>query len=378
MSKYERPTMSRAEYRQNQPQVPQQQKPKKKRRILKAVLILLALLLGGTAAYAGYAYFSTKDAADKTYDKKNEVTDVDPGYFDGKNSISILLLGTDTGAFDRTEELGRSDTMILATVNPEKKTTTLMSIPRDTMAEMVGDSNFNVQKINAAYSIGNAKMAMASVSSLVNVPVKYYAAINMAGLQKLVDLVGGVDVNVKFAFSYGGSTFKVGKMHLDGKAALNYARMRYDDPENDYGRQKRQREVIFSIVKSVISLNTVTKLQGILDAISTNVKTNLTFNNLVGILTNYSGDVKTMKNDYLHGTPAYIGDASYQVMKTAELQRISDLVRTELNLETETIDNNETYQNEQNTNFNWLSGDQYQQFTIYAANQPGVVWNGSN
>lgn len=378
MSKYERPTMSRAEYRQNQPQVPQQQKPKKKRCILKAVLILLALLLGGTAAYAGYAYFSTKDAADKTYDKKNEVTDVDPGYFDGKNSISILLLGTDTGAFDRTEELGRSDTMILATVNPEKKTTTLISIPRDTMAEMVGDSNFNVQKINAAYSIGNAKMAMASVSSLVNVPVKYYAAINMAGLQKLVDLVGGVDVNVKFAFSYGGSTFKVGKMHLDGKAALNYARMRYDDPENDYGRQKRQREVIFSIVKSVISLNTVTKLQGILDAISTNVKTNLTFNNLVGILTNYSGDVKTMKNDYLHGTPAYIGDASYQVMKTAELQRISDLVRTELNLETETLDNNETYQNEQNTNFNWLSGDQYQQFTIYAANQPGVVWNGSN
>ncbi len=170
-------------------------------------------------------------------------------FFDGKNPVSILLLGTDTGKFGRSDEISNTDTIIVATIDAQNKRSALFSVPRDTMAEMIGTSSFNVQKINAAYSIGKAKMAMNTVSALVNVPLKYYVEVNMAGLEKIVNAVDGVDVQVPFTFSYGGYTFTKGPMHLNGAQALAYARMRYDDPENDYGRQKRQRQVIKSIVK---------------------------------------------------------------------------------------------------------------------------------
>lgn len=84
-------------------------------------------------------------------------------------------MGTDTGAFNRTDKMGNTDTMIVAVVNPTKKRYTLMSIPRDTMAQMVGAKSLTAEKINAAYSIGGAKMAMNTVSKLINVPIKYYA-----------------------------------------------------------------------------------------------------------------------------------------------------------------------------------------------------------
>ncbi|MDK7094082.1 LCP family protein, partial [Gardnerella swidsinskii] len=77
--------------------------------------------------------------------------------FSGKEPFNILLLGTDTGAFGRKEVRGNSDTMIIVTVNPAKKKLSLMSIPRDTMARMIGTESFSVHKINAAYNIGGAK-----------------------------------------------------------------------------------------------------------------------------------------------------------------------------------------------------------------------------
>lgn len=373
MSEYTKPTMTRAELHssENQP------KPPKKSHFLRNFIVVLAIALIGFGAYAGYAYFRAKNAVDKTYDAKNAVQ-VKAGYFDGKNPVSILLLGTDTGKFGRSEEISNTDTMIVATIDAQNKQSALVSIPRDTMAEMIGTQNFNVQKINAAYSIGEAKMSMDTVSSLLNVPLKYYVEVNMAGIEKIVDAVNGVDVDVPFDFSYGGYTFKTGKMHLNGAQALAYARMRYDDPENDYGRQKRQRQVIKSIVKNAISLNTVANLESILNSLEKNVKTNLTFNNLISIMRNYTDAADEMKSDYLHGTPAFIGEASYQVMATTELQRISDLVRSQMGLEQETLDNNETYQNEQNTTFDWKSGVYTQPYTIYSKNSPGVVWNGSN
>ena len=373
MSENDKSTMTRAELHKNDNLA----REPKKHHFLRNILIVLILLLIGFGTYAGYTYFRAKNAVDKTYDSKNAVN-VDPGFFDGKNPVSILLLGTDTGKFGRSDEISNTDTIIVATIDAQNKRSALFSVPRDTMAEMIGTSSFNVQKINAAYSIGKAKMAMNTVSALVNVPLKYYVEVNMAGLEKIVNAVDGVDVQVPFTFSYGGYTFTKGPMHLNGAQALAYARMRYDDPENDYGRQKRQRQVIKSIVKNAISLNTVKNLETILDSFEDNVRTNLTFNNMISIMRNYTSAADNMKSDYLHGTPAFIGDASYQIMATTELQRISDLIREQMGLETETLDNNETYQNEQNTTFDWHSGVYTQPFTIYSKSNPGVIWNGAN
>ncbi|MGO3900405.1 MAG: LCP family protein, partial [Lactiplantibacillus argentoratensis] len=100
---------------------------------------------------------------------------------DTTKPLSILLLGVDTGADGRIDK-GNSDTIMVVTINPQTKKTLITSIPRDSLAEMVGDQDTNVQKLNAAYNIGGSKMAKASVSKLFNVPIDYYATINMGGL----------------------------------------------------------------------------------------------------------------------------------------------------------------------------------------------------
>ncbi len=167
-----------------------------------------------------------------------------------RKKFAVLLMGTDTGALDRTEKMGNTDTIILAVVNPEKKRYTLMSIPRDTMAQMVGSNQFRVEKINAAYSLGGARMSMASVSKLINVPIKYYALVNMGGIMKMIRYVGGINIRPTLSFEYGGYIFKKDKLtHMGGAGALAYSRMRYDDPQGDYGRQQRQRQVITTLIK---------------------------------------------------------------------------------------------------------------------------------
>lgn len=143
-----------------------------------AVAIILALTAGGY-----YIYHTLHWTADHTYiplsnQKKSEKT------LNKTKPISILLMGTDTGAFGRTEIRGRSDTMIFTTLNPQKRNTTMVSIPRDTMAQMIGSNETNIQKINAAYGIGGTDMAVNSTSALLGVPISYYVIINMGGWKK--------------------------------------------------------------------------------------------------------------------------------------------------------------------------------------------------
>ena len=137
--------------------------------------------------------------------------------------VSILLLGVDTGALGRTEK-GRTDSMVIVTVNPHTEQTTLVSIPRDTYAEIVGYGTWD--KINHAYNFGGTAMSINSVQSLLDIPVDFYVIVNMSGIKEVVDAVGGVDVDSPIAFNQNGYSFVVGTNHLDGEAALAFSRMR--------------------------------------------------------------------------------------------------------------------------------------------------------
>ena len=124
-----------------------------------------------------------------------------------------------------------------------RKKAQLLSIPRDTYTEIVGMKTYD--KINHAYAYGQAKMAINSVEKLFDTNIDFYMEINMSGLMEFVDAVGGIEVTSPLTFTYEGRSFEEGKTELlDGESALRFARMRYDDPEGDYGRQKRQRIVI--------------------------------------------------------------------------------------------------------------------------------------
>lgn len=324
----------------------------KKRHIFAWIITVVAIIALGALAYFGYIYFKTKNAIDQTYDPQNKVA-INKGEFNGKKKFAVLLMGTDTGAFNRKEKRGRTDTMILAIVNPAKKRYSLVSIPRDTMAQMIdpddADADFKVEKINAAYEIGGPRMAMATVSKLINVPIKYYAVINMHGIMKMIRYVGGINIRPTRSFEYGGYVFQKGKLtHMGGAGALAYSRMRYEDPLGDYGRQARQRQVIITLIKKTISVSSLSNLNSILSSVSGNVKTNLPFSSLQQIGLNYRSSGKNAKSDYLHGIGVNIDDAAYQVQPTEELQRISDYCRKELGLTPEKVDNNETYQNKRN------------------------------
>ena len=339
----------------------------RKHRIWPWILGLVVLAAFGAAiAYFTSVYFKTKNAVDKTYDPHTAVKTT--GEFNGKKRFAVLLMGTDTGALDRTEKRGRTDTMILAVVNPTKKRYALVSIPRDTMAQMIGyKDGFKTEKINAAYELGGAKMSMDSVSKLINVPIKYYAVVNMGGIMKMIRYVGGINIRPTLSFEYGGYIFKKGKLtHMGGAGALAYSRMRYDDPRGDYGRQERQRQVITTVIKKAISVSSLSNLDSILTSVSSNVRTNLPFSALQEIATNYRGCAKTSSSDYLHGYNAMIDDAAYQVQPTSELQRISNKVRSELGLERAIVDNNETFQNERNIAHGFdFKSDKTQDYHIY-------------
>ncbi len=321
-----------------------------------AISILgLMLVLG---AYAFRVYSDARTAIGGTFEQlsgRNATAKIKD-----EKPISFLLLGTDTGALGRTEK-GNADTIIVVTINPKTKKTTMVSIPRDTLANIQDGSTRNLRKINSSYLIGGSTTAVKTVEDLLAIPIDYYVTVNMAGLADIVDAVGGIDVTVPFSWddrANGTGVFTKGPAHLNGKRALQFARMRHEDPEGDYGRQKRQQTVIKAIMKKVLSANTLSNYKTLLNTLKGNLQMNLTFDDLMGIGTNsdYVAALKNVKRDNLKGTGAYINSASYQVTKTSELQRVSDLIRKQLGKSTKNVDNAVTHQNDLNTTFDWSSG----------------------
>ncbi|WP_375677642.1 LCP family protein, partial [Lactobacillus delbrueckii] len=158
--------------------------------------------------------------------------------------IAILLMGTDTGALGRTYK-GRTDSIMVAVLNPKTKKTTLVSFERDMQVNLPDYPEYSPSKLNAAYAYGNAKELAKVLKKYFNIPINAYVLINMGGLKTIINKVGGVDITPNLSFTYEGYTFTKGeKTHMDGAKALAYSRMHYDDPEGDYGRQKRQRQIL--------------------------------------------------------------------------------------------------------------------------------------
>ncbi|MBO0419500.1 LCP family protein [Vagococcus fluvialis] len=301
---------------------------KKKSPIKKFLLVLLSVLLLiilGTGAFLAKTYFDVKSTASKV-SQKVEGREATTSVAEGK-PFSVLLLGLDTGDFGR-DDVGRSDTILVATVNPNENKTTLISIPRDTRMEMVGYGT--VEKAAHAYAYGQEKMAMDSIEKFLDIKLDHYAWINMQGLKDLVDAVDGVVVENKFEFTQEGFTFPAGKTALNGEQALAYTRMRYEDPNGDYGRQVRQQDVIKGIADKSLSFSGVTKYKQILNAIESNMKTDLEPDEMFKIAKDYRNSFTTIDQETLHGNGEMIDGVSYQVIPDEELARVQLLLDQQL------------------------------------------------
>ena len=292
--------------------------------IIFGIILVLFLAVVGMGAKL---YWDVSKSMDKTYEtversKKSQVN------LNNKEPVSVLLLGIDTGDDGRVEQ-GRSDTTIVATVNPRDKQTTLVSLARDTYVDIPGQGKQD--KLNHAYAFGGASLAMDTVENYLNIPINHYVSINMAGLKELVNAFGGIEVNNNLTFSQDGYDFTIGKISLDGEQALSYSRMRYEDPNGDYGRQERQRKVIEGIVQKVLSFNSVSNYQQILTAVSDNMKTDLSFDDMKKITLDYRSAFGKVKQDQLQGTGFMQDGVSYQRVDEQELTRVQQELKNQLN-----------------------------------------------
>ena len=306
-------------------------KPKKKRNGLKIFLIIVLVLFIALGLFIWKIYSDVAGTTEKIHkDVKTEEVRESSIDISKKDPFSILMLGVDTGDLGRTEQ-GRSDTMMVMTVNPTTNKATMVSIPRDTRTEIVGHGT--TDKINHAYAFGGTAMSVNTVQSMLDIPIDYYVEVNMKGLQDIVDAVGGVQVTSPLTFSYEGYNFTEGEStSLDGKTALAYSRMRYEDPNGDNGRQERQRQVIQATVEKVASLSTISNYQDILGTLENNMQTNLEFNDMMKIFNNYRSAAGNIQQEQLEAAGATIDGIYYGIVSDEEMNRVSGLLKEQLEL----------------------------------------------
>ncbi|MCD5032959.1 LCP family glycopolymer transferase [Enterococcus faecalis] len=297
-----------------------------------SIFVILSLCILG---YIGKIYFDVKQTINTSYEEVERLSGEKKklSMTNEKSPFSVLLLGTDSGDFGRTEQ-GRSDTLILATINPKKETTTFVSIPRDTYTEIIGYGTKD--KINHAYAYGGVSMAMATVENLLSTHIDYYVQVNLKGMKELVDVVGGVEVNNPFTFNYDDTEFPIGKIKLDGEKALKYSRMRYDDPEGDYGRQKRQQQILVGILDKLKSVGMSFNYSNVLNVVGENMKTDISWELINKKFKDSYSALKNIKTDQLigegftgNGTTGQEG-ISYQRVQEKELSRVRQLIAEQL------------------------------------------------
>ena len=221
--------------------------------------------------------------------------------------------------------------MMLLTVNPNTDKTSIVSIRRDTYTEIIGRGHKD--KINHAYAFGGTSMAMNTVQNLFDIPVDYFVSVNMESMQQIVDAVGGISVIPPLSFSSGDYSFVEGQStHMDGPKALAYSRMRKGDPEGDYGRQHRQRQVIEGTMRSIASLDSIFNYRNILGTMGDSMKTNMNFDDMVDMFNNYRSSVSNVDQVQLSGSGQMINGIYYEIIPDEEINRVSSHLKSELEL----------------------------------------------
>lgn len=289
---------------------------------LKIPLIVILVLVLGVGSYA----FSIYNHAKKTVnDKMNEpVNSIDVNVTKKKmedtESLNILLLGIDSP----TSEKGRSDALMILSLDPKNETMQLISIPRDTRTLIVGKDIED--KINHAYAFGGADMAVATVEDFLDVELDYYVRMNMEGLEQLVDELGTITVYNDIAWNDSKYDFEFGPTKMDGDQTMHFVRMRKEDPDGDFGRTKRQRQVIQGIIDRGASIDSVTKINGMIEVLGNNMATNLDFDDMKKLLFDYKNTRKKFTDYQMKGTGKTIDGIYYLQVDDEEIEKVRQMI----------------------------------------------------
>ncbi|MCE4955690.1 LCP family protein [Macrococcus caseolyticus] len=306
----------------------------------KILLIILSLSLAIVPiSYAAYLYTTTKGAVDLSFSKNSEKSALrDKAVDPSMDHISILFLGIDDSISRRENgqkaSQARTDAMILATFDRSDKQIRLVSIPRDTLAYIPSVKYYD--KITHAHAEGGPESSKEAVEQLFNVPVDYYARVNMQAFVDIVDELGGIEFDVPFdideptKLDKGRIKVKAGQRVINGDEALALVRSRHVD--TDLGRGKRQMQMIEAIVKKAKDTNSLDKLDNLVEIVGNNAKHNLTFNNITSLASYYTTNDVKFKKTQLKGTDYMYNGVYYYNPVLDDIYKISKLLRKDLEL----------------------------------------------
>lgn len=297
----------------------------KKKKIILSIVGVCVVLIGAyvvNLAIAAQSALKTMQQPIEKSDKREEEISLEK-----KDPFSLALLGVD----ETETNLGRTDTIIVATVNPEKNTIKMLSIPRDTRTEIVG--NDTVEKINHAYTRGGTQMSIATIENFLDVPIDYYVQINLEGFRDMIDAFGGVTVANDMDLTFKKYHFPEGNLRLTGEEALVFSRIRYEDPRGDFGRQLRQRQIIEAILGEGTKMSSVMKYDDVLRSLGENVKTNISVKEMINLQKQYSGIEKNIEQyQFEEFNGGYIGKYWYFFPDEEEVAKYSAMLREHLEI----------------------------------------------
>ncbi|MCM3134232.1 LCP family protein [Paenibacillus polysaccharolyticus] len=250
--------------------------------------LTLALVVTGVIVYYGYSIVHFANSISTAASSDSPASNLDSNHtessdtpkvvipkWDGKERVNILLIGGDS----RGDDAGRSDSVMVASIDPVSKKAHLFSVLRDTYVAIPGHGK---SRLNAAFSYGGAELTKQTVSDLLGIPIQHYVYTDFTGFMALVDALDGIDIDVEKDMYYTSKAdkhmydidLKKGLQHMDGKTALQYVRFRHD-ATSDFTRTERQRIFMTELAKKMQSTTSLFKIPEMLEAIAPYIKTDL-------------------------------------------------------------------------------------------------------
>ncbi|WP_293833118.1 LCP family protein [uncultured Phascolarctobacterium sp.] len=272
------------------------------------ILLLVAAVC--VVAYVAFGYFFPEkgldnlNPADRLSLKKN-----------------IIVMGVD----ERSDDVGRSDTLFVVMFDSKTKAASLLSVPRDTRVRIEGHG---WDKINHAYAYGGQKLTQKTVEELLGIKVNNYVMVDFKGFEGLVDAIGGIDIDVEkdmyYHDTWDGFTvdLKKGRQHLNGKTAIQYVRFR--DEEGDIGRIRRQQHFLMAVYDKITSADMLLHIPGLAKQLTSMVKTDMPLSDMIDIGRALHSMVKEkgLSMAMVPGEPKYIDGISYWLPDITDLREL--------------------------------------------------------
>ena len=329
--------MKRKEYKKK--------KVSKTKRFLKIALLTFFIAALAITAYAFKLHNQAVTVLDRSYESIDKEDPPEIYIEPAKDKMSILLIGVDESEAreeaKESDEQGRSDALVLATLNPRAKSIKLVSIPRDSYV-LIPQVNYK-DKITHAHSIGGTRATIDTVENMFEIPINHYVKMNFNAFIDVVDALGGVEVDVPYEriekdeFDNNAIHLMPGFQRLDGRHTLALARTRKLD--NDIERGKRQQMILQAMIKEATSVTSITKYSDIINALGENMKTDMTSKQMLSFVQYIKTGFPEVETLNLDGYDDMSTGIYYYKLDEPQLEEVKDTLKSHLGI---VLDSSET------------------------------------